>query len=127
VVAGQSGLIEDGSVAADEAPVSGLDDCSGIVFNGQADVEDLAVVGNVGVVSVGLSFALEGGLEGGLEEGLGIGGEGVGQGGGRGLGSRAGQGCQDCQGGDCGHGDGEKEGLVAHHGEVGCERVVRLK
>ena len=118
MVAGQSGLVEDGSVAADETPVSGLDDLSGVILNGQADVEHLAVVGDVGVVTVGLSLALEGGLEGGLQEGLGVGGEGVGQGGGGGLGSGAGQGSQDCQGGDGGHGDWEEEGLVAHHGEV---------
>jgi len=34
-------LIKDGSVSADEAPVGGLDDLSGVVLDGQADVEHL--------------------------------------------------------------------------------------
>ena len=72
MVAGQSGLIEDGSVTADEAPVGSLDDTSGIIFNGQADVEDLAVVVHVSVVAVGLALALEAGLEWRLEQGLSI-------------------------------------------------------
>ena len=121
MVAGQSGLVKDGSISADEAPVSGLDNLTGVVLNGQADVEDLAAVGDIGVVSVGLSFALEAGLEGGLEEGLGICGEGVGEGSGGGvstLGGRVGEGCQDSQSCNSGHGDGKGKGLVAHHGEV---------
>ena len=86
VVAGQGGLIEDGSIAADEAPVSGFDNLTGVVLNRQADVEDLAVVLNVSVVAVSLTVALKGGLEGGLQEGLGISGKAVCKGGGRGLG-----------------------------------------
>jgi hypothetical protein len=44
VVAGQRGLVEDGAVAADEAPVGGLDHLAGVVLDGQADVEDLASI-----------------------------------------------------------------------------------
>ena len=79
VVAGQGSLIEDGSVSADEAPVGGFDNLTSIILNGQADVEDLAAVGNIGVVAVGLSLALEGVLKGALEEGLGVSCKGVGQ------------------------------------------------
>ena len=117
VVAGEGGLVEDGSVAADEAPVGGLDHLTGVVLDGQADVEDLAVVLDIGVVAVGLALALEARLKGGLEEGLSVGGEAVGQGSGGRLRGRAGQWGQDGQGSDGGDGDGEGEGLVAHHGD----------
>jgi hypothetical protein len=48
MVAGQGGLVEDGRVAADEAPVVGD---SGIVKPWPADVKHLAVVSHIGVVT----------------------------------------------------------------------------
>lgn len=136
MVAGQSGLVEDGAVAADEAPVGRLDNLSSVILQWKADVEDLAGVVDIGVVTVGLvgtdnrrlaaariglavqgdtylTVALEVGLEWGLEQGLCICGEGVGQGVGWRLGCRGDQG----QSGESGNGDGEDQGLVAHHGE----------
>ena len=86
MVAGEGGLVEDGLVAADEAPVSGLNDGTSIILDGQADVEDLAVVVNIGVVAIGLSITREARLQLRLEESLSISREGVGQSIGRGLG-----------------------------------------
>ncbi len=43
VVAGQSGLVEDGRVATDERPVSGLHEAAEVVQEGQADVEYLQI------------------------------------------------------------------------------------
>ncbi len=54
VVAGKGGLVEDGAVAADEAPVGRLDHLSSVILQGKADVEDLAGVLDVGVVTVSL-------------------------------------------------------------------------
>ena len=51
VVAGEGLLVKDGAVAADEGPLGGLDDGAEVVLNRQADVEDLAVVVNIGVVT----------------------------------------------------------------------------
>jgi len=51
VVAGKSGLVEDSLVTADERELSVFDDSTGIVFNGETHVEDLAVVVYIGVVS----------------------------------------------------------------------------
>ena len=75
VVADKSGLVEDGAIAADEAPLGGLDHSTGIVLNGEADVEHLASVGDIGVVAVLLSLAGEAQVKGNVEEGLGISGE----------------------------------------------------
>ena len=72
VVAGEGGLVEDGAVAADEAPLGGLDHRAGIILEGQADVEDLAVVGDIGIVAVLLALAGEAQVKGGVEEGLSI-------------------------------------------------------
>ena len=60
VGAGEGVLAEDGLVAAEEGVLGGFDDLSGVVFDGQADVEDPAVVGDVSVVPVGTAFASEG-------------------------------------------------------------------
>lgn len=75
VVASESALIEDGSVAADEGPLSGLDDGTEVILEGEADVEELAGVGDVGVVAVFASLAGEGQAQRLIEKGLG----GVGQ------------------------------------------------
>ncbi len=40
MVAGQGGLVKDGLVATDEAPVGSLDNLTSVIFNGQADMED---------------------------------------------------------------------------------------
>jgi len=53
VRAGQRVLGEDGLVTAEEGVLGGLDDGTGIVFDGETDVEDTAVVGYVSVVSGG--------------------------------------------------------------------------
>ena len=45
-------LVKDSAVAADEAPLGKLNHVALVVLHGQADVEDLTVVGDVGVVSV---------------------------------------------------------------------------
>ena len=52
-------LVEDGLVAADEGPLRVVDDVAAGVLQRQADVEDLAVVGHVGVVAVGARLARE--------------------------------------------------------------------
>ncbi len=59
VVASQGLLVEDGGVAADEGPVGSFDDGAEVVLDGKADVEHLAVVGNVSVVAVLAAFAGE--------------------------------------------------------------------
>ena len=56
MVASQSSLIKDSLVSTDETPVSSLKNGTSIIFNWQADVEDLAVVVNIGIVAIGLSF-----------------------------------------------------------------------
>ena len=75
VVASKSGLVEDGAVATDEAPLGGLDHRTGIVLNGEADVKDLASVGDIGVVAILLALAREAQVKGGVEQSLGISGE----------------------------------------------------
>ena len=75
VVAGEGGLVEDGAVAADKAPLGGLDHRAGIILNGEADVEDLAGVGDIGVVAILLALTGEAEIKRSVEEGLGIGGE----------------------------------------------------
>ena len=87
MIAGEGGLVKDGLVATDEAPVSGLNDSTSIILNGQTDVEDLAVVVNISVVAIGLSITSEARLQLRLEESLSISREGVGQSIGRRLGS----------------------------------------
>ena len=71
VVAGEGLLVEDGLVAADEGPLRVVDDVAAGVLERQADVEDLAVVGDVGVVAVGPRLAGEGLLHGRGEDVLG--------------------------------------------------------
>ena len=80
MVAGQSGLIKDGLVSADETPVSSLNDGTSIIFNWQANVEDLAVVVNISIVTISLGLTLEAGLEWGLEKSFRISCKGLGQG-----------------------------------------------
>jgi len=60
VGAGEGVLAEDGLVAAEEGVLLGLDNFTGVVFEGNADVEDPAVVGNISVVTVGTTLAVEG-------------------------------------------------------------------
>jgi len=57
---GEGVLAEDGLVAADEAVLVGGDDLPGVVSDGVADVEHSAVVGNISVVTVGTTLAVEG-------------------------------------------------------------------
>jgi len=118
MVAGEGGLVKDGLVAADEAPVSSLNNGSSIVLNGQADVEDLAVVVNISVVTISLSFTAEARLQRGLEKGLSSIWEGVGQCGGSrwGLGGRADERGHDGEGSNGGGDGGENNGM---HGEGG--------
>jgi hypothetical protein len=111
MVAGESGLIKDGLVAADETPVSSLNDSASIVLNGQADVEDLAVVVDISVIAVSLSSTAEARLQLGLEKGLSISWEGVRQGIGRGLWGRADERSHDGEGGNEGGDGGENNGL----------------
>jgi len=59
---GEGVLAEDRLVAAEEGVLLSLDDLSGIVLKGHADVEDSAVVSNVGIVAVGAAFTVEGGV-----------------------------------------------------------------
>jgi len=56
VIAGEGGLIKDGSVAADEAPVSSLHYLSSIILQWQADVEDLAGIVDISIVTIGLGL-----------------------------------------------------------------------
>ena len=112
MVASEGGLVKDGLVAADEAPMSSLNDCTGIILNGQADVEDLAVVVHISIVAISFTLTTEAGLQGGLEKGFSISWEGVGQCGGSRLRSRVDYGCH--------YGDGsnyarENDGL---HGDL---------
>jgi len=60
VIACQSLLVEHSLVGAEERPFCKLNDVGFIVFNGEADVEDLTATSNIGVVSIILSFAREG-------------------------------------------------------------------
>jgi len=60
VIACQSLLVKHGLVGAEERPFCILNDVGFIVFNGEADVEDLTATSNIGVVSIILSFAREG-------------------------------------------------------------------
>ena len=60
MVAGQGGLVEHGHVGAGKAPLGVRLDVALVVLDGQADVEDLASVVHVGVVSVSLALAGEG-------------------------------------------------------------------
>jgi len=60
--AGEGVLAEDRLVAAEEGVLLRLDDLPGIVLEGHADVEDSAVVSNVGIVSVGSALAVKGGV-----------------------------------------------------------------
>jgi len=74
VVACQRALVEDGLVAANEAPLLVLDDGDLVLAeDGHADVEDLAVVGRVGVVVVVLALAGEAGVNGASKVGLDLG------------------------------------------------------
>jgi len=74
VVACQCALVKDGLVAANEAPLLVLDDGDLVLAeDGHADVEDLAVVGRVGVVVVVLALAGEAGVNGTSEVGLDLG------------------------------------------------------
>ena len=41
MVAGESGLVKDSGVAADEGPVGSVDNGAEVILNGQADVEHL--------------------------------------------------------------------------------------
>ena len=59
VCARQRVLAEDGLVSAEERVLIRLGDFSGVILNWQADVEDLAVVGYVGVVTVGTALTCE--------------------------------------------------------------------
>ena len=59
VVASQGLLVKDGGIAADERPVGCFDDGAEVVFDREADVENLAVVGNVGVIAVFTALAGE--------------------------------------------------------------------
>ena len=68
VVAGEGLLVKDGPVAADKAPLGVLDDLALVVLDGQADVEDLAVVVHVAVVAVALALAAEAVLVGLLQD-----------------------------------------------------------
>lgn len=61
--AGESQLVEDGLVAAEEAVVQGLL-VAVSVGDGVADVEDLAVVVDVSVVAVSQTLAVEVGVDG---------------------------------------------------------------
>lgn len=75
VVASEGALIEDGSVAADKGPLSGLDDGTEVILEGKTDVEELASVGDIGVVTVFTSLARERQAQRLIQKGLG----GVGQ------------------------------------------------
>ena len=75
VVAGQGLLVKDGAVAAHKGPLSVLDDLAKLVLDGQADVEDLAVVVNVGIVAIGLVLTGEGLNDAVGEDGVRVGGE----------------------------------------------------
>lgn len=73
IVAGERALVKDGGVSADEAPLSCLDDGPGLILDGQADVKDLAVVGHIGIVAVGLTLAREPERDGSREDEVGVG------------------------------------------------------
>lgn len=62
MVTGKSLLVEDGLVSADERELGGLDDLAEVVLDWEADVENLAEVGDVSVVSVLSAFAVEASL-----------------------------------------------------------------
>ena len=59
VVASEGLLVKDGGVTAGERPLGVLNDLALVVLNGQADVEDLTSVVDIGVVAIGLSLASE--------------------------------------------------------------------
>ena len=59
VVAGEGLLVEDGGVAAGERPLRVVHDRAHVVLDRKADVEDLAVVGDVRVVAVVAALAAE--------------------------------------------------------------------
>lgn len=63
VGAGEGLLVEHGLIGAREGEVRRLQDGSGVVGDGQTDVEELAVIVDVGIVAVSTVVAGEGGLE----------------------------------------------------------------
>jgi len=54
MITGEGGLVKDSSVAADKAPVSSLNYLSSIILQWQADVEHLAGILDISIVTVGL-------------------------------------------------------------------------
>merc|ERR1712123_379904 len=60
MIACQSLLVEHGLVGAEERPFCKLNDVGFVVFNGEADVEDLTATSNIGIVSIVLFFTREG-------------------------------------------------------------------
>lgn len=70
VGAGEAVLTEHGLVAAHEGEVGRLHQGADVVSDGETDMEQLAVVVHVSVVSVGQVLAGEGGVEGARQHGL---------------------------------------------------------